>query len=221
MNRLPVLYSFRRCPYAIRARMTLRYAGVPVAIHEVALRQKPAALLIASPKGTVPVLITPQGEVIDQSLDIMHWALRQNDPDDWLGAGPADETRRWFALNDDTFKPLLDSYKYAGRYPECTPIEHRRCALAAMIQPMEAQLQKTPWLLGPHISVADVALFPFVRQFSGVDKAWFDEQPLPALQTWLHTWLSSPLFNAVMEKTPSKDPINHDSNAPDSIKLAV
>ena len=221
MNCLSVLYSFRRCPFAIRARMALHYAGVPVAIHEVALRQKPAALLIASPKGTVPVLITPQGEVIDQSLHIMHWALRQNDPDDWLGEGPADETRRWLALNDDTFKPLLDRYKYAGRYPERTPIEHRRYALAAMIQPMDAQLQKTPWLLGRHVSVADVALFPFVRQFSGVDKAWFDEQPLPALQAWLHTWLSSPLFNAVMEKTPSKDPINHDSNAPDSIKLAV
>lgn len=212
---LPVLYSFRRCPYAIRARMTLRYAGVPVAIHEVALRDKPAALLAASPKGTVPVLVTPHGEVIDQSLDIMHWALRQSDPDGWLSAAP-DEARRWIALNDDTFKPLLDCYKYAGRHPDLSPAEHRHRALAAMIEPMDAQLQQTTWLLGPHLSLADAALFPFVRQFAGVDKSGFDALPLPALQNWLCVWLASPLFNGVMEKAPARMPTH-----PDSIKLAA
>ncbi len=200
---LPVLYSFRRCPYAIRARMALRYAGVPVEIVEVALRQKPAALLAASPKGTVPVLVTPDGAVIDQSLDIMQWALRQNDPDGWLGAGSAgvaDEAHDCIALNDEIFKPLLDRYKYATRHPELTPAEHRSRAMDAMIRPMQAQLQHTRWLLGPKMSIADVALFPFVRQFAAVDRAWFDAQALPALQGWLTTWLDCGLFNAVMEK---------------------
>jgi len=213
---LPVLYSFRRCPYAIRARMALRYAGVAVAVHEVALREKPAALLAASPKGTVPVLVTSHGEVVDQSLDIMLWALRQNDPDGWLSACPPDETRRWIALNDDTFKPLLDCYKYAGRHLDLTPAEHRRRAQAALIEPMDWQLQQTTWLAGPHLSVADVALFPFVRQFAGVDKSWFDALPLPALQKWLRVWLASPLFNGVMEKVPAQTPAH-----PDSIKLAA
>jgi glutathione S-transferase len=208
----PVLYSFRRCPYAIRARMALRYAGVPVEMVEVALRQKPAALLAASPKGTVPVLVTPDGAVIDQSLDIMQWALRQSDPDGWLGAGSAAEAdaahaahaahsaHDWIALNDEIFKPLLDRYKYATRHPELTPAEHRSRALEAMIRLMEAQLQQTRWLLGPQISIADVALFPFVRQFAGVDRAWFDAQPLPALQAWLATWLDSRLFHWAMDK---------------------
>ena len=197
---LPVLYSFRRCPYAIRARMALRYAGVPVDIVEVALRQKPAELLAASPKGTVPVLVTPDGAVIDQSLDIMQWALRQSDPDGWLGAGSADEADRWIALNDEIFKPLLDRYKYAARHPELTPAEHRSHALDAMIRPMQAQLQHTRWLLGPQMSIADVALFPFVRQFAGVDRAWFDAQPLPALQAWFTTWRNSSLFVLAMDK---------------------
>ncbi len=200
---LPVLYSFRRCPYAIRARMALRYAGVTVEMIEVVLRQKPAALLAASPKGTVPVLVTADGKVIDQSLDIMQWALRQNDPDGWLGVGASSEADRWnhwIALNDDTFKPLLDRYKYATRHPELAPAEHRRRALDVLIRPMEAQLQQTRWLLGPHMSIADVALFPFVRQFAGVDQAWFDAQPLPALQAWLTTWLDASLFKAVMQK---------------------
>ena len=197
---LPVLYSFRRCPYAIRARMALRYAGVPVDMVEVALRQKPAALLAASPKGTVPVLVTADGAVIDQSLDIMQWALCQRDPDDWLGAGSAGVADRWIALNDGMFKPLLDRYKYATRHPELTPAAHRSRALDAMIRPMQAQLQHTRWLAGPHVSIADVALFPFVRQFAGVDRAWFDAQPLPELQAWLTGWLNSSLFNWAMDK---------------------
>ena len=198
---LPVLYSFRRCPYAIRARMALRYAGVPVHMVEVALRQKPTELLAASPKGTVPVLVTTDGEVIDQSLDIMQWALCQSDPDGWLGTDTSDQANHWIALNDETFKPLLDRYKYATRHPELTPAEHRSRALDAMIRPMQAQLQHTRWLVRPHMSIADVALFPFVRQFAGVDRAGFDTQPLPALQAWLTTWLDSSLFNLAMHKT--------------------
>ena len=203
---LPVLYSFRRCPYAIRARMALSYANVAVTLHEVALRQKPVQLLAASPKGTVPVLVTPGGEVIDQSMDIMRWALSRNDPDGWLRAVEPQAAQRWITLNDDTFKPLLDRYKYAERHPEMSAAEHRAHALAAMLHPMEAQLQQTRWLLGPHISIADVALFPFVRQFAGVDKAGFEGLALPAVQAWLQHWLSSDLFNAVMEKKNGHKP---------------
>lgn len=206
---LPVLYSFRRCPYAIRARIALRYAGVPVAVHEAALREKPAAVLAASPKGTVPVLVTPHGQVIDQSLGIMNWALQQNDPEDWLVGSDTDTALYWIVLNDETFKPLLDRYKYSGRHPELTPAEHRSRAMNALIRPLDAQLQETQWLLGPHISMVDVALFPFVRQFAGVDKAWFDAQPLPALHHWLRSWLDSRLFCDVMEKPATlSSPLN-------------
>ena len=204
---LPLLYSFRRCPYAIRARMALLVAGVAAEVHEVALRQKPAALLAASPKATVPVLVTPEGLVIDESLAIMRWALLQNDPDGWLAADPTGAAQRWITLCDDIFKPLLDGYKYPERYPksqlksqpERPPAEHRRQALAAFILPLEAQLRTTTWLAGPQISIADVAVFPFVRQFAGVDKRWFDAQALPALQAWLAHWLGGELFKRVME----------------------
>ena len=108
---LPVLYSFRRCPYAIRARMALRYAGIEVTVREVALGDKPADFVALSPKATVPVLHLPSGEVIDQSLAIMQWALQQYDPQGWLSAGPADEATHWISQNDDAFKPLLDRYK--------------------------------------------------------------------------------------------------------------
>lgn len=198
---LPVLYSFRRCPYAIRARMALCYAGVPVQIHEVALRHKPAELLAVSPKGTVPVLVTPDGEVIDQSMAIMRWALHQNDPDGWIHAGDLQAAQPWIARNDETFKPLLDRYKYAERHPEQSAAEHRANALDAMIRPMEAQLQQTRWLLGTQISIADVSLFPFVRQFASIDKVWCNPLDMPAVQAWLQTWLASDLFTAIMAKT--------------------
>lgn len=200
MTALPVLYSFRRCPYAIRARMTLRYAGIQVQTREVNLRQKPAALLAISPKATVPVLQLPSGEVIDQSLDIMDWALRQSDPAGWLGAGEPGEARRWISLNDGPFKTLLDRYKYAERHPELSMAAHRDRALDALVKPMDDQLRGARYLLGPRISIADVALFPFVRQFARVDKPWFDAMALPALQAWLNAWLSCELFTSVMHQ---------------------
>jgi UPF0176 protein len=204
MPALPLLYSFRRCPYAIRARMALQVAGSAVDIQEVALRQKPAALLAASPKGTVPVLVTPEGRVIDESLAIMRWALSQNDRQGWLAAEPngarTGQSADWITLCDEVFKPLLDRYKYADRHPEHPPAEHRRLALAAFVEPLAAQLQTAPWLGGPKISMADVAVFPFVRQFASVDKPGFDAQALPGLQTWLRYWLSCDLYKRVMAK---------------------
>jgi len=199
----PTLYSFRRCPYAIRARMALVYAGIAVAICEVALRDKPAALLALSPKATVPVLHLPTGVVIDQSLDIMRWALHQYDPADWLTAENAAgviEAQRWIKLNDVVFKPLLDRYKYPTRHPELSVAEHHIRALDAFIHPLETRLQTTRYLQGTSVSLADVAIFPFVRQFAMVDQPGFNALQLPCVKAWLAGWLKSDLFETVMRR---------------------
>lgn len=197
---LHTLYSFRRCPYAMRARMALRYSGVPVSIIEVSLKAKPADMLAASPKGTVPVLVCADGRVIEQSLEIMHWALSQNDPDVWLPADrPLIETL--IEENDTRFKVLLDRYKYAVRYPEY-PMEHYRAQAAVVLQRLECLLEHTPYLTGTTLTLADVALAPFIRQFAHVDRAWFAQAPYPKLQAWLERFLASGLFTAVMAKQP-------------------
>ena len=203
---LPVLYSFRRCPYAIRARMALRYAGIEVTVREIALGDKPVDFVALSPKATVPVLQLPNGQVIDQSLAIMQWALAQSDPQGWLRASPADEAMHWIAQNDEVFKPLLDRYKYATRHTEQPQCAHRAAAITAFIAPLNERLLQTPYLFGPSPSVADIALFPFVRQFAWVDKAWFDAAPLAGVQAWLAVWLGSDLFGAVMVKSPARPP---------------
>lgn len=197
---LHTLYSFRRCPYAMRARMALRYSGVPVSIIEVSLKAKPAQMLAASPKGTVPVLVCADGRVIEQSLEIMHWALSQNDPDVWL---PADRPliEALIEENDTRFKGLLDRYKYAVRYPEY-PMEHYRAQGAVVLQRLECLLEHTPYLTGTTLTLADVALAPFIRQFAHVDRAWFAQAPYPKLQAWLECFLASGLFTAVMAKQP-------------------
>lgn len=191
-----VLYSFRRCPYAMRARMALRYSGVPLSIVEVSLKAKPAEMLELSPKGTVPVLVCADGRVIEQSLEIMLWALAQYDPDNWLGPDSA----ALIEENDQVFKVNLDRYKYAIRYPE-QPMEHYRAQGAAFLQRLEMMLEQTPYLAGDTLSLADIALAPFVRQFAHVDRDWFEQAPYPRLNTWLERFLASELFNAVMAKT--------------------
>ena len=191
-----VLYSFRRCPYAMRARMALLYSGVPLSIVEVSLKAKPAEMLAASPKGTVPVLVCADGRVIEQSLEIMHWALRQHDPDNWLQADHAG----LIEANDSVFKVLLDRYKYAIRYPE-QPMEHYRAQGVGYLQRLEDLLAHTPYLAGPALSLVDVALAPFVRQFAHVDREWFAQAPLPHLNAWLERFLASELFGSVMKKT--------------------
>lgn len=194
----PILYSFRRCPYAIRARLALWQAGVVVALREVVLRDKPAHLLEISPKGTVPVLRLPDGRVLEESLDIMLWALRQNDPDGWLTAGDGAEQAALISRNDVDFKPLLDRYKYAERFPEKPAVAWRKAAITAHLADLETRLTGQAYLFGDTPSLADAALLPFVRQFAAVDPAWFDAAPLPALRRWLNAWLDSPLFAAVM-----------------------
>ncbi|KII30340.1 glutathione S-transferase [Pseudomonas fluorescens] len=191
------LYSFRRCPYAMRARMALRYSGVPVDIVEVSLKAKPAEMLAISPKGTVPVL-NAEGRVIDESLEIMRWALAQNDPDDWLLAGDS-RIDELIEANDQGFKVHLNRYKYAERYPE-QPMEFYRAEGAVFLQRLEGLLNDRDYLLTDHPSLADIALLPFVRQFAHVDREWFAQTPYPRLQAWLQRLLESELFTSIMKK---------------------
>jgi glutathione S-transferase len=186
--------------------MALHSAKMAYQTVEVSLRDKPAALLALSPKGTVPVLHLQDGTVLVQSLDIMRWALRQNDPQGWLTAADASEMNHWIELCDSTFKPLLDRYKYANRHPELTMAEHRTAAVTAFVLPLENMLQAKRNAASGHAtaSLADVAMFPFVRQFAAVDPAWFDAQPLPAVQVWLAAWLGSDLWKSCMAKVDSK-----------------
>ncbi|MES2105079.1 MAG: glutathione S-transferase [Pseudomonadota bacterium] len=198
---LPILYSFRRCPYAMRARLALKYAGISVELREVALRNKPAELVALSPKATVPVLQLPNGTVIEQSLDIMRWALAQHDPEHWLpDASTAEMAEQLIATNDGPFKTMLDRYKYAGRYPEHPAQTYRDNGVQLQIAPLNDRLAKTQYLLGEHISLADIALFPFVRQFAHVDPDWFDASPYRAVHAWMGGLLESALFGAVMCK---------------------
>ena len=191
------LYSFRRCPYAMRARMALRYSEVPVEIVEVSLKAKPAAMLAISPKGTVPVL-DANGQVIDESLEIMRWALAQHDPDDWLLGGDS-RIAELIEANDQGFKVHLNRYKYAERYPE-QPMEVYRAEGALFLQRLDELLRDRDYLLTDHLSLADVALLPFVRQFAHVDREWFAQTPYVRLQAWLQRFLDSELFTSVMKK---------------------
>lgn len=194
-----LLYSFRRCPYAMRARLALGYSGVPVRIVEVSLKAKPPEMLALSPKGTVPVL-SVDGRVIEESLEIMQWALAQHDPDDWLlGGDPA--VLALIEENDQVFKHHLNRYKYAERYPE-QPMEHYRAEGEVFLQTLEGLLADRAYLLADHPSLADMALAPFVRQFAHVDRDWFASTPYSRLQQWLEAFLQSPLFVGVMAKNP-------------------
>lgn len=194
---LPVLYSFRRCPYAIRALMALAVAEIAVELREVVLRDKPAEMVAVSAKGTVPVLVLPDGTVIDESLDVMHWALAQHDPEGWLDC--ATDAGPLIAYCDTEFKHWLDRYKYADRFPEQSQEFYRSQALL-FFDELEQTLATTPHLLGPRASIADVGVFPFVRQFAGVDPAWWTNAPYPATRRWLNNWLASALFDSVMRK---------------------
>ena len=207
MSALPVLYSFRRCPYAIRARLALAISRVGYELREVSLKNKPAEMLTASAKGTVPVLVLPGGQVIAESLDIMRWALALNDPDGWLT--PAlDDMAALITDNDGKFKHSLDRYKYPNRYPlESDGDLHtfaitQRLEAASWLQTLESRLSQRwqIWLCGPQPSLADMAILPFVRQFAHTDAAWFAGQPWPLLQAWLAGFQTSSLFGAAMAK---------------------
>lgn len=202
MSGLPILYSFRRCPYAMRARMALRVAEIAIELREVKLAAKPPELIEASPKATVPVLVLSEGPVIDESLAIMRWALAQHDPEGWL----AGDDTALISRNDGPFKYHLDRYKYPNRYPDEAAgdeatfrLDHRTHGLSVLLD-LDARLGMSEYLRGSRPTLADIALFPFVRQFANTDREWFDAQGLPHVQGWLERHLASELFKAVMPK---------------------
>ncbi|MBX7526434.1 glutathione S-transferase [Qipengyuania vesicularis] len=190
----PILYSFRRCPYAMRARMALHVSGVAHEHREVVLRDKPPQMLKVSPKGTVPVLVTDEG-VLEESLDIMRWALVRNDPEGWLER----EAPELLAANDGPFKHHLDRYKYSTRYNDVDPEEHRQAALVHLCA-LDDRLSASPYLCGEERGFADIAIFPFVRQFANADRDWFEAQDLPNVQRWLDGLVNSELYEGVMAK---------------------
>ena len=201
---LPILYSYRRCPYAMRARMTLKLAGIDVEIREVSLRDKPKHLLQVSPKATVPVLVLQDGSVIDESLEIMLFALKQHSLQTNIHAPsrPALECFSPVALifeNDTSFKQALDAYKYPERYPNKTQTQHREQG-EMFLQKLENLLQQNTYLLEATPSLADMAIFPFIRQFAAVDSAWWESAAYPKLRAWLNGWIESELFKSVMQK---------------------
>ena len=208
---LPVLYSFRRCPYAMRARLALHVGGIAYEHREVVLKNKPAHMLSLSPKGTVPVLWLPEtaeGRVLEQSLDIMLWALRQRDPLGWLPASDAAmaEALALIAHNDGPFKQQLDRYKYPNRSGLDSGTADRDKA-AVWLHSLDARLRAQPFLTGEHFGLADAAVAPFVRQYAHTDPIWFAAQPWPALAKWLEDFEASALFAAIMCKhTPWQAP---------------
>ncbi len=197
---LPILYSFRRCPYAMRARLALLASGTACELREVKLSAKPDALREASAKATVPVLVLPDGTVIDESLEIMRWSLGRNDPHGWLTR----DDPALIAENDGRFKHDLDRYKYPDRHGS-DATAHRQNGLTFLTR-LDARLADGGQLCGPRPGIADMAIMPFVRQFAATDRGWFDAQPLPHLHVWLDGHLSSQTFAAIMGKLPPWKP---------------
>ena len=190
-----ILYSFRRCPYAMRARMALKVSRAEFEHREVVLRDKPREMLEVSPKGTVPVLVTEDAGVLEESLDIMRWALAQNDPERWLER----QDDELLAANDGPFKHHLDRYKYSTRYEDVDPEEHGAKAVEHL-RALDERLATSSYLCGESRGFSDIAIFPFVRQFRNADKAWFAAQELTHVERWLTGLTASDLFTSIMIK---------------------
>lgn len=203
---LPVLYSLRNCPYAMRARIGIHKAQLQIDVREVNLKQKPAEMLAASAKGTVPILVLDNElgspTVIDESLDVMLWALTKNDPDDLLHKFDQSALPKMLVLIrrfDDEFKTCLNTYKAAKRYREDNVIECRQ-ACELFIQELENRLIQNPFLISAHESLADIALVSFIRQFAKVERQWYLQSPYPRVREWLNVYLQSVMFTKVMAK---------------------
>ena len=217
---LPILYSFRRCPYAIRARMALAYAGISYELREVSLKNKPQEMLQISPKGTTPVMQIFQDVgnsaqdfvILEESLEIMSWAVKQNDFCNWQNLSNDANYRDHFAIaqqlirtNDREFKKALDCYKYPNRFPDQSQEFYRQQA-EEVLQVLEYQLQQNDFLICDRQTIADVAIFPFIRQFAYVDIDWFNSSPYTRIQQWLHWNEASDVFDFVMQKFPVWSP---------------
>ena len=198
-NNLPILYSFRRCPYAMRARMAIHISSQKCEIREVLLRDKPPSMLEYSSKGTVPVLVLQSGEVIDESLDVIDWALNLNDPDNWQRSKDKENTKELIKINDGEFKHHLDRYKYSKRYDNEDPEFHRKKCLS-FIEKDNSELQNSKYIFDDEISYIDISLLPFIRQFRIADNEWFDELPYENVKSWLSNFLNSELLKSIMYK---------------------
>ncbi|MCH2108652.1 MAG: glutathione S-transferase [Polyangiaceae bacterium] len=198
----PHLYSFRRCPYAIRARLALGVAEVQYEHREILLRNKPEEMLLASPKGTVPVLVLSTTITLEESLEIMKWALSQNDPQSWRPSTATEKSRTADLIqeNDGPFKMHLDRTKYSDRYPP-EELSHHRKKAEEFLGRLKRELTDG-FLVGGRWTLADAAIAPFIRQYRGIDIERFNRLPYPNLQSWLVDFLESQLFLEVMEKKP-------------------
>ena len=184
--------------------MALLVAGIAFDAHEVSLRDKPPGMLVLSPKGSVPVMVLPGGQVLEQSWDIMRWALNQDATKGWWDAAQTDANLEWLAKNDGVFKQQLDRYKYPERYDEPDRRVQREAALTSFLRPLSSRLAQSKFLGGCLPCATDIAIFPFVRQFAAVEPDWFVQLEMPAVQGWLSGWLSSSLFHHCMHKLPSQ-----------------
>ena len=193
---LPILYSFRRCPYAMRARMALHYASIKCMLREVSLKNKPQSMLDISPKGTVPVLLLQDGVVIDESLDIIHYALAQNDPEG-INQTNNEQVNQLIARNDTEFAKLLRMYKYFDRHPENTQKEYRQQIELEFLENYEQMLGEKQFLLSTK-SIADIAILPFIRQFAYVDEDWFFTSKYKNLINWLNMFTMSESFEHII-----------------------
>jgi len=204
---LPILYSLRNCPYAMRARIAIFKSQQGVQLRDVVLSDKPDDMLAASPKGTVPVVILADNTVLDESLDIMLWALKRSDPNDLLLSNSATDKNMladMLALIqqfDDEFKTCLEQYKCAKRYRE-NNIEQCRQVCEVYLSDLEDRLTQHCYLMSDHESLTDISLMPFIRQFSRVERQWYLQSPYPKVRQWLNNYLQSPMFTKVMAKYP-------------------
>ena len=208
---LPILYSLKNCPYAMRARMAIFYSQNAVVLCNIALNNKPAKMLDASPKGTVPVLVLSEQEpsIIDESLDIMLWALSNNDPSDLLhkeDSSALPNMLKLIATFDNEFKGCLEAYKCAKRYHEDNLIDCRQ-ACEIFIHDLEQRLTEqhlteNRFLMSSKLSLADIAVLPFIRQFAKVERQWYLQSPYPHVRSWLNNFLQNAMFAKVMTKYP-------------------
>jgi glutathione S-transferase len=211
MLNTPVFYSFRRCPYCIRAHMALKYAGLEIILREVELRDIPAEALVVSPRATVPSLVINENNYMDESWDIVKWATQKNDPDNWLGKNNEylKAAEKLVETNDGSFKDDLDHYKYADRHPEHS-MEYYRQRCVRFLEELNDMLEESSFLLSENITIADIAVFPFIRQFAMVDKDWFGAEPYSGLQRWLDIMLDTELFSEAFKKHEIWKPGNKD-----------
>ena len=201
---LPILYSLRQCPYAMRARLGLLLSKQPVMIRDIVMTNIPKEMFTASSKGEVPVLVLDDGTVIDESIDIMRWALNINDPQDLLykhQSNLTEEIENLIQHCDNEFVEALKKYKAASRYHDDAEVDHRQnCEV--IIRDIENRLSKQKYIFGDKPSLADYAILPFIRQFSRVDRKWFIQSPYPKLRSWLEWHYQNPLFSKAMKKYP-------------------